>query len=411
MIPQRPASLDAPGAPIYLDYNATTPIDPRCAEAMAPYIHETFGNPNSGHVYGQVASEGVARARQQIADFLGCSPTEVLFTSGGTESNNYAIKGTAWARRDRGRHMVTTAMEHPATLSPMQWLERDGGETTIVDVDKHSMVDPEAIRSALRDDTILVSVMHANNEVGTIQPIAEIGALLADRDVVFHSDGVQSVGKIEVNVRRLGVDLLSMSGHKIHGPQGVGALFVRRGTPLEGILFGGAQEEGLRPGTYNLPGIVGMGKAAQIAARDLALDSAYVESLRDDLEAGLRRIAPDAVVLGADAQRLPGTALVAFAGHDNRSLAENLDLAGVAVSTGAACSAGSGEPSHVLAAMGTDPQLIRGTIRFSLGSSNSQQDVTEALDALASILASRRGRGPLTRALNAMRSVREGVSR
>jgi cysteine desulfurase len=395
---------------VYLDHNATTPPHEEVVEAMLPYLRGSFGNASSEHRVGRAARAAVETARERIAALVHSDPDEILLCGSGTEACNLALRGATRARHG-GDRLVVSAIEHHAVGDTAAALAAEGLQLTRLPVDERARVDASVAARAVDDDTFLVSVMHANNEVGTIQPIAEIGALLADRDVVFHSDGVQSVGKIEVNVRRLGVDLLSMSGHKIHGPQGVGALFVRRGTPLEGILFGGAQEEGLRPGTYNLPGIVGMGKAAQIAARDLALDSAYVESLRDDLEAGLRRIAPDAVVLGADAQRLPGTALVAFAGHDNRSLAENLDLAGVAVSTGAACSAGSGEPSHVLAAMGTDPQLIRGTIRFSLGSSNSQQDVTEALDALASILASRRGRGPLTRALNAMRSVREGVSR
>ncbi len=395
---------------VYLDHNATTPPHEEVVEAMLPYLRGAFGNASSEHGVGRAARAAVETARERIAALIHCDPDEVLLCGSGTEACNLALRGTARARQ-RGDRLVVSAIEHHAVGDTAAALAEEGLRLTRLPVDERAQVDASVAARAVDDDTFLVSVMHANNEVGTIQPIAEIGALLADRDVIFHSDGVQSVGKIEVNVRRLGVDLLSMSGHKIHGPQGVGALFVRRGTPIEGILFGGAQEDGRRPGTYNLPGIVGMGKAAQIAARDLAVDSAYVESLRDELEAGLRRIAPDAVVHGVDARRLPGTALVAFPGQDNRSLAENLDLAGVAVSTGAACSAGSDDPSHVLAAMDADPLLIRGTIRFSLGSSNSQHDVTEALDALASILGSRRREGPLTRALNAVRSAREGVSR
>ena len=395
---------------VYLDHNATTPPHEEVVEAMLPYLRGSFGNASSDHRVGREARAAVETARERIAALIGSDPDEILLCGSGTEACNLALRGAAIARRG-GDHLAVSAIEHHAVGDTAEALAAEGLRLSRIPVDRRARVEVGAVARAVDDGTFLVSVMHANNEVGTIQPIAEIGALLAGRDALFHCDGVQSAGKIEVDVRRLGVDLLSMSGHKIHGPQGVGALFVRRGTPLKGILFGGAQEEGLRPGTYNLPGIVGMGKAAQIAAKNLSLDSAYVESLRDELEKGIRRLAPEAVVLGADAPRLPGTALVAFPGQANRSLAENLDLAGIAVSTGAACSAGSTEPSHVLAAMGADPRLARGAIRFSLGSGNSQQDVTETLDALASILGSRRHRGPLSRALDAVRSAREGVSR
>jgi cysteine desulfurase len=395
---------------VYLDHNATTPPHEEVVEAMLPYLRGSFGNASSDHGVGRAARAAVETARERIAALVGSDPDEILLCGSGTEACNLALRGATLARQ-RGDHLLVSSIEHHAVGDTTAALAAEGLRVSRLSVDEQGRVSASAVEHAMEDETFLVSVMHANNEVGTIQPIAEIGAQIARRDVVFHCDGVQSVGKIEVDVRELRVDLLSMSGHKIHGPQGVGALFVRRGTPLKGILFGGAQEEGLRPGTYNLPGIVGMGKAAQIAAKNLALDSAYVESLRDELEAGLARVAPDAVVLGAPARRLPGTALVAFPGQDNRLLAENLDLAGIAVSTGAACSAGVDEPSHVLAAMGLDPRLARGTIRFSLGSGNSQQDVTETLDALTSILGSRRRKGPLSRALNAVRSVREGVSR
>jgi cysteine desulfurase len=385
MIPQRPASLDAPGAPIYLDYNATTPIDPRCAEAMAPYIHETFGNPNSGHVYGQVASEGVARARQQIADFLGCSPTEVLFTSGGTESNNYAIKGTAWARRDRGRHMVTTAMEHPATLSPMQWLERDGGETTIVDVDKHSMVDPEAIRSALRDDTILVSVMHANNEVGTLQPIAEIADICHERGVLLHVDAAQSAGKVPVRLDELGVDMISVASHKMYGPKGMGVLVVREGVELENLMHGANQERGHRGGTENVILAVGMGAAAEAAAENFEEHAAHLAELRDRLTQKLLAADKSAVVHGHPDIRLPNTLSIGFPGL---IAAEIMTAApGIACSAGAACHDGRTKISAVLAAMGVPLKVAAGTLRLSVGRFTRDEEIDQAAALMTTAIA------------------------
>ena len=395
---------------VYLDHNATAPPHEEVVQAMLPYLRASFGNASSDHGPGRAARDAVERAREQVAALIGSAADEVLFTGSGTEACNLALRGTARARQ-AGNRLLVSPIEHHAVGDTAAALADEGLELTWLEVDAQGRIDPDAVALAVDADTFLVSIMHANNEVGTVQPIAAIGRALADRGVLFHSDAVQSVGKVEVAVDDLGVDLLSMSGHKIHGPQGVGALYVRNGTPIRNILFGGAQEDGMRPGTYNLPGIVGMGKAAEIAAKNLALDSAYVESLRDDLQAGIRRIASDAVVLGAGARRLPGTALVCFPGWENRSLAENLDLAGIAVSTGAACSTGSAEASHVLAAMGVEPRLAGGAIRFSLGSSNSQQDVAETLDALEAILGPRRRKGPLSRALSAMRSVREGVTR
>ncbi len=395
---------------VYLDHNATTPPHDEVVQAMLPYLGAAFGNASSDHGPGRAARDAVERAREQVAALIGCDPDEILFTGSGTEACNMALRGVA-AARTSGDRLVVSPVEHHAVGDTAAALADEGLALTWLEVDDQGRVDPAAVARAADADTFLVSVMHANNEVGTVQPIAAIGRALADRDVLFHTDGVQSAGKIEVDVDTLGVDLLSMSGHKIHGPQGVGALYIRRGTPIRNILFGGAQEEGMRPGTYNLPGIVGMGTAAAIAAKNLALDSAYVESLRDDLEAGIRQLAPDAVVLASGVDRLPGTALVCFPGRENRSLAENLDLAGIAVSIGSACSTGATEASHVLAAMGVEPQLAGGAIRFSLGSSNSQQDVAETLDALAAILGPRSRKGPLSRALSAVRSVREGVTR
>ncbi len=388
MIPQRPASLDAPEAPIYLDYNATTPIDPRCAEAMAPYIHETFGNPYSGHIYGRLASEGVAHARQQMALFLGCSTTEILFTSGGTESNNHAIKGIAWARRNRGRHMVTTAMEHPATLNPVQWLERDGGETTIVGVDKHAMVDPEAIRSALRDDTILVSVMHANNEVGTVQPIAEIAEICHERGVLLHVDAAQSAGKIPVRLDELGADLISVASHKMYGPKGMGVLVVREGVELENLMHGADQERGHRGGTENVILAVGMGAAAEAADENLEGHAAHLADLRDRLMHKLLTADTSAVVHGHPDMRLPNTLSIGFPGLIAAEIMAAIP--GIACSAGAACHDGRTKISAVLAAMGVPLKVAAGTLRLSVGRFTRDEEIDQAAALMTTAIASLR---------------------
>jgi len=380
MIPRRPASLDAPDAPIYLDYNATTPVDPRCAEAMAPYIHETFGNPNSGHVFGRNAREGVIRARGQLADFLGCTPAEIMFTSGGTESNNHAIKGAAWARRDRGRHMVTTAMEHPATLAPMRWLERDGGETTVVDIDDRAMVDPEAIRAALRDDTVLVSVMHANNEVGTLQPIAAIAEICRERGVLLHVDAAQSTGKVPVRLDELGADLISVASHKMYGPKGVGVLVVRRGVELDNLMHGANQEHGRRGGTENVILAVGMGAAAEAAGEDLSGHAEHLARLRDRLARGLLAQAGPAIVNGHPDVRLPNTLSIAFPGL---IAAEIMAAApGIACSAGAACHDGKSKMSAVLEAMGVPAEVAYGTLRLSVGRFTHEEEIDSAISLM-----------------------------
>ncbi len=377
---ERPASLDAPHAPIYLDYNATTPVDPRCAAAMAPYIHEVFGNPNSGHVFGRRAREGVESARRQLADFLGCTPAEVMFTSGGTESNNQAIKGAVWARRDRGRHLVTTAVEHPATLGPMRWLEREGGSTTVVGVDGFGMVDPAAIRDALRDDTVLVSVMHANNEVGTLQPVAEIAAICRERGVLLHVDAAQSAGKVPVRLDELGADLISVASHKMYGPKGMGVLVVREGVELENLMHGANQERGRRGGTENVILAVGMGAAAEAAGEDLEGHAGHLRALRDRLAAGLLEGAGPAVVHGHPERRLPNTLSIGFPGL----IAADIMAAvpGIACSAGAACHDGKTKVTAVLAAMNVVEHVAMGTLRLSAGRFTQDEEIERAISLL-----------------------------
>jgi len=372
----RPAVLDAPGAPIYLDCNGTTPVDPRVADAMAPLMLEGFGNPSSGHVFGRRARAAVDHARAAVAALLGCAPDEILLTSGGSESNNHALKGACWAARDRGRHVVTTAVEHPAVLEPLRWLERDGWETTVVGVDAAGRVDPAAVAAALRPDTVLVSVMLANNEVGTLQPVAEIAGLAQGRGVLVHCDAAQAVGKIPVDVEDLGVDLLSVAGHKVYAPKGVGALYVRRGTPLENLVHGAGQEGGRRAGTENVILAAGLGRAAELAREDVAAEGPRLAALRDRLAGVLRAAVPDLVVHGHPTQRLPNTLSAAFPGR----LAASLQAAcpGLACSAGAACHDVGAKPSAVLTAMGVAPEIAAGTLRLSLGRFTRADEVEAA---------------------------------
>lgn len=377
----RPAALDAPGAPLYLDYNGTTPVDPRVAAAVEPLLREGFGNPSSGHAFGRRARAALADARESLAALLGCAPDEVLLTGGGSESNNHALKGACWAARDRGRHVVTTAVEHPAVLEPLRWLARDGWETTVVGVDGTGRVDPDRLAAALRDDTVLVSVMLANNEVGTLQPVAEIAALCRARGVTMHCDAAQAVGKIPVDVDALGVDLLSVAGHKFYAPKGVGALYVRRGTKLENLLHGAGQEGGRRAGTENVALAAGLGRAAELARDDLAAEGPRLAALRDRLSDALRASVPGLVVHGHPTERLPNTLSAAFPG----SLAADLQAAcpGLACSAGAACHDAGARPSAVLTAMGVAPEIAAGTLRLSLGRFTRVTDV----DAAAAMLA------------------------
>lgn len=392
---------------VYFDHNATTGVEPEVLEAMLPYFSGEFGNASSIHGFGQKARAAVETAREQVAALIGARPQEVVFTSGGTEADNHAIFGVvraAIANREsaaglagssdlerqypnrlqplKAPHIVTTTIEHEAVLNACQALEKEGVAVTYLDVDRNGCVDPEAIRRALRPETVLITVMHANNELGTVQPLEEIGKIAAEADVYFHTDAVQSAGKIPINVSALELDLLSISGHKMYAPKGVGALYVRGGTRVQQLMYGGHHQRGFRPGTENVAGIVGLGKAAQIARASLADDAVRVGKLRDQLEGGLLERVPDACVNGAGAVRTPNTTNITFGGIDGEALVIALDLKGLACSTGAACSSGAVEPSHVLTAIGLSAAEARASLRFSLGRHTTPEEITFALDVI-----------------------------
>ncbi len=369
--------------PIYLDYNGTTPHHPEVIAAMRPFLEEQFGNPSSGHLYAVRPRQAIGLARRQVAGLLGCTPEEVFFTSGGTEANNWAILMTALALADRGRHIVTSRIEHPAVLNVCRFLEeRFGFEVTRVAVDGHGRIDPEAVAAALRPETVLVSIMHANNEVGTIQPVAAIARLAHERGIRVHTDAAQSLGKIPVRVEELGVDLLSVAGHKLYAPKGVGALYVRRGTALGPFLHGAGQEAGRRAGTENVLEIVGLGKACEIAARDLPETHDRLKTLRDRLEAALTAAIPEVRVNGHPEERLPNTLSVSFRGLAANRILEAIGLE-VAASAGAACHADRTEISHVLAAMGIAEAWAAGTLRLTTG----RMTTAEEIDAAAAVIA------------------------
>lgn len=370
--------------PIYLDYNATTPIAPEVAEAMEPYLYRHFGNPSSSHPYGLRARQAVETARAQVAALLGCRPAEVILTSGGTESNNYAIKGVALAYRERGHHIVTSAVEHPAVTEVCSWLEGQGFRITILPVDRHGRVDPADLERAITPDTVLVTVMHANNEVGTIEPIAELAEIAHRHGALMHTDAAQSVGKIPVDLDDLGVDLLSVAGHKLYAPKGVGALYVRDGVRLAKLLHGAGQEGGRRPGTENVLEIVGLGRACEIARRDLKENVAHFRAMRGRLHEGLlRELGENAVRLnGHTDERLPNTLNLSFRGvQANVLLAEIGEH--VAASAGAACHADSVDISAVLEAMQVPLEWATGTVRFSVGRGTTPDQVDRAVETVA----------------------------
>lgn len=372
---------------IYFDHNATTPMHPAALEAMTRALRETFGNASSVHTFGQQAKAALDEARARVAALVGGEPAEVVFTSGGTEADNFALRGAAEALEPRGRrHIVTSAIEHEAVLNTCRALERRGWRVTFVQPTQAGVVEPEAVIAALDDETAIVSVMHANNETGVVQPIAEIAAAARRVGAVMHTDAVQSAGKIPVDVRELGVDLLSLSAHKIGGPKGVGALWIRRGTRLVPILTGGRHERNRRAGTENVPGIVGFGVAAEIARTELAEYATRVAALRDRLEQGVLAAVPGAHVNGEGAPRVPNTSNVSFDRVEAESLLIGLDLEGIAVSTGSACSSGSLEPSHVLRAMRLPQGRTQSAIRFSLGTSNTDAEVDRLLAVLPKLV-------------------------
>lgn len=369
------------GDPIYLDYNATTPVHPRVAAAIFPYLTDHYGNPSSSHPAGLRAARAVAEARLQVAALLGCGPAEVVFTGSGSEADNLALKGVAWALRDRGRHLVISAVEHPAVAQPARFLERAGWEVTVVPVDSTGRVAPESVAAALRSDTVLVSVMHANNETGTLNPLADIAAVCRERGVLVHTDAAQGVGKVPTDVEDLGVDLLTVAGHKLYAPKGIGALYVREGVALEPLVHGAGHERGRRAGTENVALIVGLGMACELARTvGLAAVEHTVRPLRDRLHLLLERDLPGLVLNGHPSERLPTTLNVSIPGRLGRAV---LDAAPeVAASTGSACHEGVDSPSDVLLAMGVSPDVALGAIRLSLGTPTAVRDVDIAAAAL-----------------------------
>lgn len=370
---------------IYLDHAATTPVDPAVAQAMQPYLDAVFGNPSAVYRDGQAAQAGVEEARRQVAALLKAEPASIFFTSGGSESDNWAIKGTAFALRARGRHLITTAIEHPAVLGTCAFLERCGFEITYLPVDSVGLVDPKALKAAIQDDTILVSVMAANNEIGTVEPIAELAAVAHAAGVRFHTDAVQACGNVSMDVRALDVDLLSLSGHKFYGPKGVGALYVRPGCKLEPLIHGGEQERGRRAGTENTAAIVGLGAAAALAAADQAADARREAALRDALIAGLTAI-PGVRLTGHPERRLPGNASFCFDDLRSEALLTALDLAGIEASGGSACTAGSLNPSHVLTAIGVPENRARNALRLTLGRGTTAKQIEQTVTAVRRIV-------------------------
>jgi cysteine desulfurase len=383
---------------IYLDHNATTPPDPLVIEAVLRCLREVWGNASSIHHYGQQAKAAMDDARGEVASLVGGEPSEIVFTSGGTESDNAAIRGAAEALESSGRrHLISTAIEHEAVLNTLKALSRRGWRVTLLPVDTSGLVDPGRLRDALTDDTALVSVMHANNEIGTLQPIAELAHLARARGALFHTDAVQSAGKIPVDVKAMGIDLLSLSAHKFYGPKGAGALWVRRGLRLLPFITGGRQERSRRAGTENVAAIAGLGAACALARRKMADESTRLASLRDRLEAGLLAAIPGSERNGAASPRVPNTTNISFDRVESEALLIGLDLEGVAVSSGSACSSGTLEPSHVLKAMGYPHARTLASIRFSLGSSNTAADVDRVIEVMPPLVQKLRDLSPVGR--------------
>ncbi len=378
----------------YFDHNATTPAAPEVIAALGPCLGEVYGNASSIHHFGQQARQRLEQARRQVADLVGARPNEMVFTSGGTEANNLAVLGLARGAEPGRRHVITSTIEHPSVLDACRQLAREGVEVTFLRVGSDGMISPDDLRAALRPSTILVTVMHANNEIGTLQPLREIAAIARQAGVTVHADGVQSAGKVAIDVEELGVDLFSLSGHKIYGPKGVGALYVRRGTPLGPILFGGHHERDRRAGTENVAGAVGLGAAAELAGRGLPDEAERLAALRDRLERGILERVEGAGVNGRREARVPNTTNIYFDDLQAEALVIALDLKGMAVSTGAACSSGSVEPSHVLRAIGLSPERARASIRFSLGRQNTAEQVDALVEAVEASVAHLRRLSP-----------------
>jgi cysteine desulfurase len=381
--------------PIYMDYAATTPTDQRVVEAMLPYFGEIYGNPSSLHGFGQEARAAMEGARAKIAAFLGAKPAEIVFTSGGTESDNFAIKGVAWANRKKGDHVITSAIEHHAVLETCRFLEKEGFRVTYLPVDGDGLVDPADVVKAITDRTILISIMHANNEIGTIQPIAEIGRIAKGKGICFHTDAVQTFGHLPFTVDELNIDLLSASAHKLYGPKGMGLLYIRKGTRITPLVHGGDQESGRRASTQNVPGIVGFGKAVELAAATLHEEVVRLTSLRDRFIQGIFERIDGIRLNGHPVRRLPNNINLSVESIEGEGMILSLDMMGIACSTGSACSSSSLEPSHVLLAIGLPHELSHGSLRFSLGMYTKEGDIDAVLEALPQVVGRLRAMSPL----------------
>lgn len=380
---------------VYMDHAATTFIKPEVVETMLPFLKEHFGNPSSLYSIGREGKEAVEAAREKLARGLGAEPEEIYFTSGGTESDNWAVKGTAFTRRKKGKHIITTPIEHHAVLYPCEYLETQGFDVTYLPVDTYGLVDPAELEAAIREDTILISVMYANNEMGTIEPISEIGKIAREHDITFHTDAVQAIGNIPLDLqgKDRDVDMLSLSSHKFYGPKGIGALYIREGTEIDNYMHGGAQERGRRAGTENVAGIAGMGKAIELATVKIEEHSEKIKKMRDRLMAGILEI-PSCRLNGHPEKRLSGNLNFSFEYIEGESLLLMLDQMGICSSTGSACSSGSLDPSHVLSAIGVPPEIAQGSLRLTLGDANSEEDIDYVLDVLPEVVGKLRAISP-----------------
>ncbi|MFR4479438.1 MAG: cysteine desulfurase NifS [Fusobacterium sp.] len=380
---------------VYLDNNATTKMDNEVFEAIVPYLTEYYGNASSLHLFGKETNKAMNESRETIAKYLGCEPNEIIFTASGSESDNLAIRGIARAYKNRGKHIITSPIEHPAIKNTLKDLQDEGYEVTTLHVNKDGVIDIEELKKAIKDDTILITIMHANNETGAFQPIKEIGKIAKENRIIFHVDAVQTMGKVDIKPKEMGIDLLSFSGHKFYGPKGVAALFWRNGVRFGKVLTGGGQEGKRRPGTSNVPGMVGMAKALEISYRDMEAEFKREEELRDYFEAEVLKRIPEVVINAKNTKRLPGTSSITFKYLEGESILLSLSYKGIAVSSGSACSSDDLQASHVLLAMGIAPEFAHGTIRFGLGKYNTKEEIDYTLDSLVEVIERLRSISPL----------------
>lgn len=382
---------------IYMDHSSSTPTNQRVIEAMAPYFNKYYGNPLSLYALAQESAKAREAAREKVAKLLNAKVGEIIFTSGGTEANNFAIKGVAFANENKGNHIITSKIEHHSVLNTCKWLEKRGFNVSYIGVDKYGIVDLDELENSITDKTILITIMHANNEVGTIEPLSEIARVAKDNNIYLHTDAVQTVGKVKVEVNELGVALLTLSGHKFYGPKGVGALFIKKGTKIDPLLHGGHHEQNKRAGTENVPGIVGLGVACEIAMEEMGGENKRLRDLRDSLEEGLTERIEDVIVNGHPEKRLSGVLNICIKHIEGESMLLHLDNNSIAASSGSACTSGSLEPSHVLTSMGIPPEVAHGSLRFSLGHSNTIHDINKVIEVLPQIVKKLREMSPLTK--------------